>query len=100
MNMQVNTLYGSGAWDEHFTQSVRFVPGETENKVVNLYPEITYQRFEGFGGAITESAGYVYSLMDGEQKRQLMEAYFAPRSHELFVCPHPDRQLRFFPRTV
>ena len=78
MNMQVNTLYGSGAWDEHFTQSVRFVPGETENKVVNLYPEITYQRFEGFGGAITESAGYVYSLMDGEQKRQLMEAYFAP----------------------
>lgn len=78
MNMQVNTLYGAGAWDEHFVQSVRFVPGETENKVVNLYPEITYQRFEGFGGAITESAGYVYSLMDETQKRQLMEAYFAP----------------------
>ena len=68
MNMLVHTLYGSGAWDERFEQSVRFLPGETENKVVNLYPELSYQSFEGFGGAITEAAGYVYSQMDEAQK--------------------------------
>lgn len=49
-----------------------------ENQVVNLYPEVTYQTFEGFGGAITDAAGYVYSLMNEEQKRQIIQSYFAP----------------------
>lgn len=49
-----------------------------ENQVVNLYPEITFQTFEGFGGAITDAAGYVYSLMDEKQKRQVVETYFSP----------------------
>ena len=34
-----------------------------ENQVVNLYPEVTFQTFEGFGGAITDAAGYVLSLI-------------------------------------
>ena len=51
---------------------------EVENQVVNLYPEVTYQTFEGFGGAITDAAGYVYSLMDERQKRQMIQTYFAP----------------------
>lgn len=49
-----------------------------ENQVVNLYPELAFQTFEGFGGAITEAAGYVYSLMGEEQKRQMTQSYFAP----------------------
>lgn len=49
-----------------------------ENHVVNLYPEVTFQTMEGFGGAITDAAGYVYSLMNEEQKHQLMETYFSP----------------------
>ena len=48
-----------------------------ENQVVNLYPEITFQTVEGFGGAITDAAGYVYSLMNEEQKQLLMETYFS-----------------------
>ena len=51
---------------------------EVENHVVNLYPEVTFQTFEGFGGAITDAAGYVYSLMSREQKRQVIETYFSP----------------------
>lgn len=76
--LDMTTTYGNGGWDEKFHQTVCFCPGETENKVVNLYPEITYHTFEGFGGAITDSAAYVYSLMDDRQKRELMEAYFRP----------------------
>lgn len=47
-----------------------------ENQVINLYPGVTYQQFEGFGGAFTESAGYVYSLLDQDQKRELLSNYF------------------------
>lgn len=58
---------------------IPFVPDPgAENQVVNLYPEITFETLEGFGGAITDSAAYVYSLMNAAQKRELLEAYFSP----------------------
>ena len=76
--MNVSMIYGQGKWDQQFHQTVLFRPGETENKVINLYPEITYQTFEGFGGAITDAAGYVYSQMNDAQKQALMNAYFSP----------------------
>jgi len=47
-----------------------------EDQVINLYPDVTYQRFDGFGGAFTESAGYVYSLLDQELKQDLLSNYF------------------------
>ena len=47
-----------------------------ENEVINLYPQVKKQHFEGFGGAITDSAGYVYSLLDETQKKQLVQTYF------------------------
>ncbi len=49
-----------------------------ENRVVNLYPEITFQEMEGFGGAITDAAAYVYSMMSQGQKQRLIETYFSP----------------------
>ena len=52
-------------------------PG-VENQVVNLYPEVTFETLEGFGGAITDSAAYVYSLMNEAQKQELLETYFSP----------------------
>lgn len=53
-------------------------PG-VENQVVNLYPEMTFETLEGFGGAITDSAAYVYSLMNEAQKRELLDTYFSPK---------------------
>ena len=47
-----------------------------ENQLLNLYPQVTYQTLAGFGGAITDSAAYVYSLLDEGQKHQLLETYF------------------------
>lgn len=49
---------------------------ERENELINLYPEVEYQQVEGFGGALTDSAGYVYSLMDDEQKKEMISNYF------------------------
>lgn len=71
-------LPGSG-YDDRFMQRVKMHDdlGEVERQVVNLYPEISYETFEGFGGAVTEAAGYVYSLMTQKQKEQVIETYFA-----------------------
>ena len=47
-----------------------------ENELINLYPQMHYQSFEGFGGAVTDSAGYIFSLMNKEQQTQMLEQYF------------------------
>lgn len=90
MNLELFTTFGSGG--KNFHQVVSFVPdpGE-EDSVVNLYPEAAYETLEGFGGAMTESAAYVYSLMDERQKQQLLEACFSPeRMNYQFVRLHLD----------
>lgn len=79
MKLQLHTTFGGGNWNEQFEQTVFFTPGESENRVVNLYPEAEYQRLFGFGGAITDSAAWVYAQMSPEQKKQMMEAYFSPK---------------------
>lgn len=53
-----------------------FRDDERENELINLYPHIEYQTLEGFGGAVTDSAGYVYSLMGDGQKKEVLSKYF------------------------
>lgn len=57
-------LPGAG-YDDKFCQTIKMHEDTegVERQVVNLYPEISYETFEGFGGAVTESAGYIYSLL-------------------------------------
>ncbi|MGN0156088.1 MAG: glycoside hydrolase family 30 beta sandwich domain-containing protein [Lachnospiraceae bacterium] len=50
--------------------------GGEENELVNLYPQMRYQTFEGFGGALTESAGYIYNQMSKEQQQEMLHQYF------------------------
>lgn len=66
--------------DGRFDQTIDMTEDtrEVENQVINLYPEIIYEKFEGFGGAVTEAAAYVYSLMNEEEKKQVIETYFSP----------------------
>ena len=63
------TKENSGAELQHRYHDIGFEtdPGE-ENSVVNLYPDILFEEFEGFGGALTDSAAYIYSLMYPAQK--------------------------------
>lgn len=79
MELEVFTTYGTGSWKEQFHQVINLKedPG-AENQVVNLYPEVKFEKIEGFGGAVTDAAAYVYSLMNEAQKKQLMETYFSP----------------------
>ncbi len=79
MTMKLTVISGCGTREDILSQRIVFSDhSETENRVINLYPEITYETFEGFGGAVTDSSGYVYSLMTEEQKKELVHTYFSP----------------------
>lgn len=48
-----------------------------EQEVCNLYPQVTYQTFQGFGGALTDASGYIFAQMNPQQQKQLLETYFS-----------------------
>lgn len=59
--------------------------------VVNLYPELEYQTFHGFGGAVTEAAGYSFSKLKEDKKEEVLDKYFGEdglRYH--FIRTHID----------
>lgn len=58
-----------------------------EEQLINLYPQVKYQRWDGFGGAITEAAAYVYAAMNAEQKRKLLQAYFCDLKYRYVRIP-------------
>lgn len=53
------------------------LPERFENELINIYPEITYQKFLGFGGAITEASGYCYSKLLEDKKSSFIDAYYS-----------------------
>jgi len=62
-----------------------------ENNVVNLYPEIEYQTILGFGGAITEAAGFAFSKLTKENQEKALELYFGPTgNHYHMIRSHID----------
>lgn len=79
MKFKALTTCFDGGGTGHYTQQGRLVPDEknTENQVLNLHPEISREAFEGFGGAVTDAAAYVYSLMNEEQKKEVLSTYFS-----------------------
>lgn len=44
--------------------------------VLNIYPDVTYQTWKGFGGALTQASAYVFNQMDEKDKEELIEGYF------------------------
>lgn len=72
--------FSGAGYDNRFSQTLLMdeASGQAECQVVNLYPDLKYESFEGFGGAITEAAGYVFSQMSEEQKHHLIHHYFSP----------------------
>lgn len=49
---------------------------KTENGIINIFDEVTFQEILGFGGAFTESSAFNYSLLDDDLKHELIKAYF------------------------
>lgn len=47
---------------------------------LTLTPDKAFQKFEGFGGALTESSGYVLSQLPKSLRQQAIDAYFNPKT--------------------
>jgi len=50
-----------------------------ENRVINVYPEVEYQKIIGFGGAFTETSAYQFHRMSAPQKERILQLYFDPK---------------------
>ena len=77
MNLQLQTTVYTDGVRQTTRQRIPFAADEgRENELINLYPDVTYQKFRGFGGAITDSAAYMYAQLNAEQKKHLLDTYF------------------------
>lgn len=69
-------------------------PKHLESGVINLYPDLTFQEIEGFGGALTDTVGYLYSKMNEADKKQFLEDHFGKDGqHYRFIRMHMDLSL-------
>jgi len=75
LNLITTTYESQKAITRRSSQSFQQDAG-VEMKAVNLYPQITYQTVQGFGGALTEAAGYTFSRMGERGKKEILDAYF------------------------
>ena len=76
---QYTTLYREGKKESFQNERLNDQSrAEEEKNIVNLYPAVRYQLIEGFGGAFTDAAGYVYSQMPEELRRQFLRDCFSP----------------------
>jgi len=50
-----------------------------ENNVINVFPEVAYQKIEGFGGALTESAAVTLDKAGPAIREKVLNAYFDTR---------------------
>lgn len=73
-------------------QEMVLIPDDgTENQVINLYRQMRYQTMEGFGGALTDASGYIFSKMNEEQQNALISKYFSPdEMNYIMVRMHMD----------
>lgn len=51
-----------------------------------IYPEFKYQKILGFGGALTESSGYVFSKFPEDIKNRFINDYFSEEGNNYNFC--------------
>ncbi|MCH8534280.1 MAG: glycosyl hydrolase family 30 [Flavobacteriaceae bacterium] len=59
------------------TQLNDFTKNAEEPIQIHLRPEKTYQTFLGFGGSFTESSAYLLNQLSPENRKKIIDAYFA-----------------------
>ena len=71
MEFKTLTTCFAGGGIGHYIQKGRLKSDtkNTENQVVNLHPDLQYETFEGFGGAVT-AVIFLWSLMTLLQKEK------------------------------
>ncbi len=75
----ITTLFKNEAVDQT-NEERAFHPDEKNQELylINLYPEITYQTLEAFGGAITEAVGMTLGKVPPSLADEVIKSYFGP----------------------
>lgn len=64
-------------------------PRHLESGVINLYPDITYQTIQGFGGAMTDSAAYLLSTLPPQARQEAMDLLFTEKGNRFSIIRVP-----------
>lgn len=87
MSKKITTTYVDGKAETlESTFTLFHDESGNEGNLLNLYPEVKYQVLAGFGGAFTESTGYVLSQMDETSRAEILEAYFGEKGIHYSFC--------------
>ena len=65
------------------------IPKRFDSQIINIYPELTYQKLIGFGGAVTEAAGYAFSRLPQDKKDALINEYFSKEGNNYSLARIP-----------
>ena len=69
-------LYRSSAAGERFVK-VKATVSTKETHLWEVYPEATFQKIKGCGGAFTESSAHLWTRLNSSLQTELIHAYFA-----------------------
>jgi glucosylceramidase len=101
-NREMNTIQKITYFDEttgeirQENRTVSFVKEselekQVESNVVGLYPDYLFQKIDGFGCAMTETACYLLSRMSAETRREALKCWFGSSGIQAgFVRIHID----------
>jgi glucosylceramidase len=73
MNFLSTDLAGK---DQILPLKVSLDHAKMEERIINVYPQLTKKRMHGFGGALTQAVGEVLSSLDRDQAEKLLRSYF------------------------
>lgn len=68
-----------------------------ENKIINIYPNISYQTVLGFGGAFTEATGLAIKKLPAQKQKKLIKEYFSEDGINYNFCRLPIGSTDFSP---
>lgn len=82
-NPKVMDVYLTDRHDRFLRRRVqsRFISAIPEMRLVKVYPDVLFQPVIGFGGALTEAAGYVFSQMGERLQHEFIEACFGQKGN-------------------
>ena len=60
--------------------------GNPEMQLVKVYPNVGFQTIVGFGAALTEASGYVFSRMGENARNRFVELCFGPGGNRYSLC--------------
>ncbi len=58
------------------TKEIFSLNSKMEFNLVKIYENLTYQTIEGFGGALTEASGFVFSQLNTSNQNFIIKSYF------------------------